>query len=216
MESDSEGSWFDRTFGKNKKDKWSDILGTGSNVLSSILNFVNNRRAIKRMKLPPAPAPLQAAKMKTSYNINPQLDAIREATAANDRMITGNTASSRIALARRQRNRANALLQKNSLYGQKENIENLLINQDRKNRQAVANTNVSNYNQWNILRNSMYNDLIDKYHSNNTDLIMGLNRAVQDLIGRWDARRKDRKDLEFLKAANPKAAETLRGLGIID
>ena len=71
-----------------------------------------------------APVSYQATKLKTDVNINPQLDTLRNSSAIYNNSVDNNTASSRVALARKQANRMNINNQINSLYGNKENQEN--------------------------------------------------------------------------------------------
>lgn len=81
------------------------------------------------MRGPGQPTLISANKLKTKYNINPQLDRIREDKFEAYRDIDSNTASSRVSLARKQRVRNAAGQAVNELYGNKENIETNLINQ---------------------------------------------------------------------------------------
>lgn len=127
-----------------------DWITAGANLLGSISSYFTNRKAIKNQEIPEGPSEpvaVQAAKLNTTYNINPQLSSIREAEARQFKDIDQNTTSSNVALARKQAARLNSLSQKNELYGQKENIENQLINQDVLNKQQVSAINAQNYNQ---------------------------------------------------------------------
>ena len=124
-----------------------DIIGGVTNTIGSITNYNSNRRTLNNMKYSSAPLPIQAKKLKTRFNINPQLDKIREYLKATNRDIDANTASSRVALARKGIARTNALLQTNNLYATKENAETQLLNQDNMNQQNVAARNVEMYNR---------------------------------------------------------------------
>lgn len=126
----------------------SDGIGIASNIIGSIIGYNANRKALDKMKYTAAPINLIPAKLKTSININPQLDAIRDQQQEYERQIDANTASSRVALGRKQHSRLNSIKLLNYLYGNKENIETELINRDKLNQQAVTNQNITNYNVW--------------------------------------------------------------------
>ena len=101
----------------------SDGIGIASNIVGSIIGYNANKTALDKMKYTAAPINLIPAKLKTSININPQLDAIRNQQQAYERQIDANTASSRVALGRKQLGRLNTIKLLNHLYGNKENIE---------------------------------------------------------------------------------------------
>lgn len=103
---------------------------------------------VEELKELEKPATVTAAKLKTRYNINPQLAEIEDTLRRNINEIDRNTADSRVALARKQRASISSQQVKNQLEGQKENIETELINRDRLNQQQVALQNVNAYNQW--------------------------------------------------------------------
>lgn len=107
------------------------------------------------MKYTKAPVNLIPSKLKTNININPQLDAIRDQQQAYERQIDANTASSRVALGRKQLGRLNTIKLLNNIYANKENTETELINKDRLNQQAVANQNITNYNTWKEKKNAL-------------------------------------------------------------
>ena len=140
--SDSKGQ------GKFKNLTTADWIGLGSNVAGSLASYFASRRAINKMRGPGQPTLISANKLKTKYNINPQLDRIREDKFEAYRDIDSNTASSRVSLARKQRVRNTAGQAANELYGNKENIETNLINQDRRNQQSVRQFNAQQYNQY--------------------------------------------------------------------
>lgn len=192
-----------------------DIIGGVTNTIGSITNYNSNRRALNNMKYSSAPIPIQAKKLKTRFNINPQLDKIREYLKAANRDIDANTASSRVALARKGIARTNALLQTNNLYATKENAETQLLNQDNMNQQNVAARNVEMYNRWREGKSNFDNMLLEKYAENTSDLIRGLTTTVQDIIGRVEQRKNINNTLSTIAAANPNVtAEILKDLGV--
>lgn len=142
-----------------------DAVSLGANTIGSIASYFINRNAIDKMEYPElnyasAPKELQAAKLKTRININPQLDRMREDLARYERSIDANTSNSRTALSRKNQVRLANMLQTNELYGNKENLETELINKDLLNRQAVSNQNIEQYNQYTKDKNDFYNKQI--------------------------------------------------------
>lgn len=192
-----------------------DIIGGVTNTIGSITNYNSNRRTLNNMKYSSAPLPIQAKKLKTRFNINPQLDKIREYLKATNRDIDANTASSRVALARKGIARTNALLQTNNLYATKENAETQLLNQDNMNQQNVAARNVEMYNRWREGKSNFDNMLLEKHAENTSDLIRGLTTTVQDIIGGIEQRKNINNTLSTIAAANPNVtAEILKDLGV--
>lgn len=192
-----------------------DIIGGVTNTIGSITNYNSNRRTLNNMKYSSAPLPIQAKKLKTRFNINPQLDKIREYLKATNRDIDSNTASSRVALARKGIARTNALLQTNNLYATKENAETQLLNQDNMNQQNVAARNVKMYNRWREGKSNFDNMLLEKHAENTSDLIRGLITTVQDIIGGIEQRKNINNTLSTIAAANPNVtAEILKDLGV--
>lgn len=192
-----------------------DLIGGVTNTIGSITNYNSNKRALNKMKYSSAPLPIQARKLKTRFNINPQLDKIREYLKATNRDIDANTASSRVALARKGIARTNALLQTNNLYATKENAETQLLNQDNMNQQNVAARNVEMYNRWREGKSNFDNMLLEKHAENTSDLIRGLTTTVQDIIGRVEQRKNINNTLSTIAAANPYVtAEILKDLGV--
>ena len=192
-----------------------DIIGGVTNTIGSITNYNSNRRALNNMKYSSAPLPIQAKKLKTRFNINPQLDKIREYLKATNRDIDANTASSRVALARKGIARTNALLQTNNLYATKENAETQLLNQDNMNQQNVAARNVEMYNRWREGKSNFDNMLLEKHAENTSDLIRGLTTTVQNIIGGVEQRKNINNTLSTIAAANPNVtAEILKDLGV--
>lgn len=192
-----------------------DIIGGVTNTIGSITNYNSNRRTLNNMKYSSAPLPIQAKKLKTRFNINPQLDKIREYLKATNRDIDANTASSRVALARKGIARTNALLQTNNLYATKENAETQLLNQDNMNQQNVAARNVEMYNRWREGKSNFDNMLLEKHAENTSDLIRGLTTTVQDIIGGIERRKNINNTLSTIAATNPNVtAEILKDLGV--
>lgn len=211
----SANSKFSQAAGHFNEFTIGDIIGGVTNTIGSITNYNSNKRALGKMKYSSAPIPIQARKLKTKFNINPQLDKIREYLKATNRDIDANTASSRVALARKGIARTNALLQANNLYATKENAETQLLNQDNMNQQNIAARNVEMYNRWREGKSNFDNMLLEKRAENTSDLIRGLTTTVQDIIGSVEQRRNINNTLSTMAAANPNVtAEILRDLGV--
>jgi hypothetical protein len=211
----SANSKFSQAAGHFNEFTIGDLIGGVTNTIGSITNYNSNKRALGKMKYSSVPFPIQARKLKTKFNINPQLDKIREYLKATNRDIDANTASSRVALARKGIARTNALLQTNNLYATKENTETQLLNQDNMNQQNVAARNVETYNRWREGKNNFDNMLLEKRAENTSDLIRGLTTTVQDIIGGVEQRRNINNTLSTMAAANPNVtAEILRDLGV--
>lgn len=193
----------------------SDGIGIASNIVGSIIGYNANKTALDKMKYTAVPINLIPAKLKTSININPQLDAIRNQQQAYERQIDANTASSRVALGRKQLGRLNTIKLLNHLYGNKENIETELINRDKLNQQAVTNQNITNYNAWREKKNAFENAIIEKQSENTIGLINSINAEVQNAIGNLEKRLATENNIRAIAAANPNVNPIiLKALGV--
>ena len=200
---------------RNINDIVSDSLGITSNIIGSTISHNVNKKMLNKLKYNKAPINFKATKLKTNININPQLDKMRESLASYERDIDNNTASSRVALARKQRGRINNMLQTNELYGEKENNETELINKDRINQQSIINKNIEEYNNWRNNKVAFENAVAEKKSENDVGLINSINSAVQDIIGRRELRGNERQTRLALMAANPNVSpRLLKAFGI--
>ena len=193
----------------------SDGIGIASNIVGSIMGYNANKKALEKMKYNKAPVNLIPSKLKTSININPQLDTIRDQQQAYERQIDANTASSRVALGRKQLGRLNTIKLLNNIYANKENTETELINKDRLNQQAVANQNITNYNTWKEKKNAFENAIIEKQSENTIGLINSINAGVQNAIGNFEKRLAAENNIRAIAAANPNVNPIiLKALGV--
>lgn len=192
-----------RGIGKFKNLTTADWIGLGSNIAGSIGSYISTNRGIKKAKGPSTPTLTSAAKLKTKYNINPQLDKVREDKFEAYRDIDSNTASSRVGLARKQHVRNAAGQTVNQLYGNKENIETELINRDRLNQQGVRQSNAQQYNQYLDRRTAFNNSINDAKISNINNLFTGINAGIQDMIGRYENRKALNNTVGAMRAAAP-------------
>lgn len=189
--------------GKFKNLTTADWIGLGSNVAGSLASYFASRRAINKMRGPGQPTLISANKLKTKYNINPQLDRIREDKFEAYRDIDSNTASSRVSLARKQRVRNAAGQAANELYGNKENIETNLINQDRRNQQSVRQFNAQQYNQYIDRKAAFDNGIREAKVTNINNLFSGINASIQDMISRYENRKALNNTIGAMRASAP-------------
>lgn len=189
--------------GKFKNLTTADWIGLGSNVAGSLASYFASRRAINKMRGPGRPTLISANKLKTKYNINPQLDRIREDKFEAYRDIDSNTASSRVGLARKQRVRNAAGQAVNQLYGEKENIETNLINQDRRNQQSVRQFNAQQYNQYIDRKAAFDNGIREAKVTNINNLFSGINAGIQDMISRYENRKALNNTIGAMRASAP-------------
>lgn len=189
--------------GKFKNLTTADWIGLGSNVAGSLASYFASRRAINKMRGPGQPTLISANKLKTKYNINPQLDRIREDKFEAYRDIDSNTASSRVSLARKQRVRNAASQAANELYGNKENIETNLINQDRRNQQSVRQFNAQQYNQYIDRKTAFDNGIREAKVTNINNLFSGINAGIQDMISRYENRKALNNTIGAMRASAP-------------
>ena len=189
--------------GKFKNITAADWIGLGSNMAGSLASYFASKRAINKMRGPGRPTLISANKLKTKYNINPQLDRIREDKFEAYRDIDSNTASSRVGLARKQRVRNAAGQAVNQLYGEKENIETNLINQDRRNQQSVRQFNAQQYNQYIDRKTAFDNGIREAKLTNVNNLFTGINAGIQDMISRYENRKALNNTISAMRASAP-------------
>lgn len=189
--------------GKFKNLTTADWIGLGSNVAGSLASYFASKRAINKMRGPGQPTLISANKLKTKYNINPQLDRIREDKFEAYRDIDSNTASSRVSLARKQRVRNAAGQAANEFYGNKENIETNLINQDRRNQQSVRQFNAQQYNQYIDRKAAFDNGIREAKVTNINNLFSGINAGIQDMISRYENRKALNNTIGAMRASAP-------------
>lgn len=194
----------------------SDAIGFGSNLISGIIGATINKRMLDNMQAPTAPIMEIAPKLKTRININPQLSRMRENLASYERDVDDNTASSQVALARKQRGRLDTLQGYNELYGNRENAETELINQDKLNRQEVAARNIERYNNWRNAVTDFNNNLENLRSENRIGLISNINQGLQNTLSNIQQRANERRTISAMMSANKNLPiEELLMLGLI-
>lgn len=192
-----------RDYVKNNPNTIEDAIGLTSNIIGGLISHAANRKMLNNLKYSSAPTARTAAKLKTHININPQLDKMRESLAAYERDVDANTASSRVALARKQRARLASALNTNELYADKENKETDLINKDRLNQQAVAAENIRDYNKWAENKAAFNRAVLEKKAENDVGLINTINAGVQNILSNIGKRRSENKTIATMALANP-------------
>lgn len=115
-----------------------DYISAISNGVGAGLSYLLTDRILRNSRMNPNDYVLaNAQKLRTNYNINPQLDTINLSLGRASRDTRNNTASSQVGYGRRQLANVNATAARNELYGTKYNQETQLGNQDRINAQTV-------------------------------------------------------------------------------
>ena len=180
-----------------------DIIGLGANLAGTIASGINTRKALNKMEAPPQPNSVVASNLKTDFNISPQLGEIEENARRMATDINANTSSSRTRLQRLQRTRNQAQNSKNSLRGQKENIETQLINQDRLNKQGVRAINVAAMNDWQNRSAAFRNSIREQKASSLNNVFSGINAGIQDMLSRIENRRNYNNTLGIYDATHP-------------
>lgn len=192
----------------------SDNISLASNILGSVLSAGFNASAINKMKSPKRPISKQATKLKTKINISPLIDAIKNSELNSIRDIDSNTASSRVALNRKNRIRQASVNKLNTVMANKSNSELELINKDRLNRQTVSNANVDIYNNYIDKSTAFANKKQELRFENTIGLINNINSAIQGTINTKEKRKKDNNSIIAIMAANPNVnPQYLRDLG---
>lgn len=174
---------------------WQGYAAAGVNALGSVINSLIMNNALRKQRPPVRPIPKIAQKLKTKYNINPQLSENREATAQAVKDVVRNIGSSQVS-----RNLINNLgLQKaiadNKLFAERENKETELINKDIINRQSIDNENVEEHNKWEEARNDFYNNRSLLRAQNWASLVNGLGSAIGAGLGNIGASRRYRNNM---------------------
>lgn len=182
----------------------SDLIRSAADLAGSIVSYKINKNMIDKMKINNY-VPYQRYKLKTNYNINPQLDSSREQINSMIDESKHNTASSRTDLARRQRYRNLGIRNTNELYGQKENIETQLINQDILNAQRTSQQNTQLANDYLRRKAEMDNKLAELNAENKVSLAQNAAGVVGDYFDRRETRNREALDRAVIAASNPNA-----------
>lgn len=173
-------------------------VATGMNIASPIISGVTGLIQANKLKKPQSPTLYGAAKLKTSYDISPQLGALERSRQRLTRQVDRDTASSAAALSRKQSIDTGTTEQQNILYGQKENIETELINKDRLNTQNQADKNVATINQYKDQLSDFYNTKIDIRNESINSIVGGIQSGLNDMQTRNDAKKAQQQEEAIL------------------
>lgn len=173
-------------------------VATGMNIASPIISGVTGLIQANKLKKPQSPTLYGAAKLKTSYDISPQLGALERSRQRLTRQVDRDTASSAAALSRKQSIDTGTTEQQNILYGQKENIETELINKDRLNAQNQADKNVATINQYKDQLSDFYNTKIGIRNESINSIVGGIQSGLNDMQTRNDAKKAQQQEEAIL------------------
>lgn len=194
----------------------SDVIGVGSNIIGSLITKRINNKALDSLTYQKPPVALTPSKLKTKININPQLDKMRESLADYERLISSNTASSRVALGRINRVRSQGIANTNELYGQKENKETQLINMDRARQDEIMFRNLEQDYRYRADKNAFENEVRNLKAENQVANVQNIVAGIQDLFTRRETRFADRQNRLAMLAAYPNVnPRLLKSMGIV-
>lgn len=192
-----------------------NIIQGSANIIGNLATSLVNRSMLKDLEYRPMPSLLQSTKLKTDFNITPQVREIKNTLNKYRQLVDKNTASSQIAIARNRHAYIDALENILSLRGQKENIETQLINQDKLNQQGVANQNITNYNEWLAGKYNFENVIREQQSENTVSAIQNSVQSLGDFITNQAQWKKDMMNIAALSSAYPNVTpERLMASGI--
>lgn len=121
-----------------------DYLGLGIDTLAALSTGLVNYNTAGKYVLPDRAPIIQASKLPTTYNVNPEIEEVKRYRDRLTRQTFNNTSSSVAALNRSGAINLDALSNLSKLWATKENEENKMLTEDAKNQQTVAAQNVQN------------------------------------------------------------------------
>lgn len=184
-----------------------EAISAGIGALGNIISGVTNKNSINNIQAPTRPRTVVPARMRTTYNINPQLAESRDSERNMARIIDSNTSSSSGKIARIQSLANRRVLERNKLRGMKENVETDLLNRSTLNRQGVEAANNQILNAYDNAVTQTENEKIEARANNRTNVIEGLISAVRDYQLGVDKRRSEENATAAMMSANPEQME---------
>ena len=186
-----------------------DVIGAGANLIGNAVVAGINANTLKNLKYRPKPTPLQAAKLQTDVNYNPQYRAIEDSLARHKDYVNKNTASSatagnRIRLAELEALKNSQLLRTNEI-----NLESELLNKDAINAQTVVNSNITRNDEWRAGKTEFENAIKEGKAENAN---MAIQNSIDALIApvnnlaQW---RNTMSNVAAFSAANPNVSPEL-------
>lgn len=121
-----------------------DYLGLGIDTLAALSTGLVNYNTAGKYTLPDRAPIIQASKLPTTYNVNPEIEEVKRYRDKLTGQTFNNTSSSVAALNRSGAINLDALSNLSKLWATKENEENKMLTEDAKNQQTVAAQNIQN------------------------------------------------------------------------
>lgn len=121
-----------------------DYLGLGIDTLAALSTGLVNYNTAGKYVLPDRAPIIQASKLPTTYNVNPEIEEVKRYRDRLTGQTFNNTSSSVAALNRSGAINLDALSNLSKLWATKENEENKMLTEDAKNQQTVAAQNAQN------------------------------------------------------------------------
>lgn len=121
-----------------------DYLGLGIDTLAALSTGLVNYNTAGKYTLPDRAPIIQASKLPTTYNVNPEIEEVKRYRDKLTGQTFNNTSSSVAAINRSSAINLDALSNLNKLWATKENEENKMLTEDAKNQQTVAAQNAQN------------------------------------------------------------------------
>lgn len=121
-----------------------DYSGLGIDTLAALSTGLVNYNTAGKYTLPDRAPIIQASKLPTTYNVNPEIEEVKRYRDRLTGQTFNNTSSSVAAINRSSAINLDALSNLNKLWATKENEENKMLTEDAKNQQTVAAQNVQN------------------------------------------------------------------------
>lgn len=121
-----------------------DYLGLGIDTLAALSTGLVNYNTAGKYTLPDRAPIIQASKLPTTYNVNPEIEEVKRYRDKLTGQTFNNTSSSVAALNRSGAINLDALSNFSKLWATKENEENKMLTEDAKNQQTVAAQNAQN------------------------------------------------------------------------
>lgn len=121
-----------------------DYLGLGIDTLAASSTGLVNYNTAGKYTLPDRAPIIQASKLPTTYNVNPEIEEVKRYRDRLTGQTFNNTSSSVAALNRSGAINLDALSNLSKLWATKENEENKMLTEDAKNQQTIAAQNAQN------------------------------------------------------------------------
>lgn len=121
-----------------------DYLGLGIDTLAALSTGLVNYNTAGKYTLPDRAPIIQASKLPTTYNVNPEIEEVKRYRDKLTGQTFNNTSSSVAALNRSGAINLDALSNLSKLWATKENEENKMLTEDAKNQQTIAAQNAQN------------------------------------------------------------------------